>query len=199
MWSPSCVKVRLRFAFLFSASFLFAGCAIDLGGKPDQPQASQQLQGDLQSKHAQALQAMNQQEFERARVLFEEMVRVQPGVVTPYVNLGIIAEKRGDAEQAKHWYEKALAIDPAQPEALNQMGVLNREAGQFERALEYYQRALRADDSLPQVHYNLAILYDLYLGDYRNAIKHYERYQNLSQADSERVAQWITDLKRRVQ
>ncbi len=151
----------------------------------------------VQQKYQSAVEAMTLGEYESARVILEELVEAHPGLATPYVNLGIIADQQGDSERAMGWYQKALEVDASQPEALNQLGILYRQKGQLNKALETYRKALAANDGLPQIHYNLGILYDLYLGDYTQAVYHYERYQDLTGAQNARVLQWIQDLKRR--
>lgn len=200
MWCPSSANGVLRQAVLGLVLILVQGCATPLVQKPAQQSAvDAELQARLQAQHEQAVAAMDQGHWEQARVLLQEMVGSKPDLVTPYVNLGIVAEQMGDLEDARRWYEEALKRDPAQPEALNQLAILHREAGQFDQALEYYKRALRANPQLPHLHYNLGVLYDLYLGDFRRAIEHYERYVALAAEPDEKVAQWVTDLKRRSQ
>lgn len=152
---------------------------------------------EVQRRYQEAIEAITQGEYETARITLEELVEANPSLVTPYVNLGIVAERQGNREQAMQWYQKALELDAAQPEALNQLGILYRQEGQLNKALEAYRSALAANEGLPQIHYNLGILYDLYLGDYAKAVQHYERYQELTGAQNVRVQQWIQDLKRR--
>lgn len=196
MWFPSFVK-RVRLPALMVGLLVLSGCA-GLGSTPA-PSLSPEVQAQMQERHQRALAAMAQGDQGLAQTIWQEMISLQPSLVVPYVNLGVLAERQGDKEAAKGWYEKALIVDATQPEALNQLGVLYREDGQFNQALECYQRALAANDQLPQAHYNLGILYDLYLADYQQAIAHYEQYQALSEDKDENVARWIIDLKRRVQ
>ncbi len=196
MWFPSFVK-RVRLPALMLGLLVLNGCA-GLKSVPE-PSVQAEVSAHLQDRHRQALAAMEQGDQGLAQTIWQEMINLQPTLVVPYVNLGLLAERQGDKDSAKAWYEKALTADATQPEALNQLGVLYREDGQFEKALDYYRRALAANDQLPQVHYNLGILYDLYLADYQQAITHYEQYQTLRDGKDEDVARWIIDLKRRAQ
>ena len=47
-------------------------------------------------------------------------------------------------------------------------------------------------------HWNLAVFYDLYKGDYRQAVVHYKAYQKYAERPDKRVEYCITDLTRRV-
>ena len=46
-------------------------------------------------------------------------------------------------------------------------------------------------------HYNLGILYDIYLGKTELALQHYRKYQQVLAEPDKRVGGWIKDLERR--
>jgi len=81
--------------------------------------------------------------------------------------------------------------------ALNREAVALREQGRFAAAEQTYLAALSEAPDAPAIHYNIGILYDLYLGIPGKALYHYERYRELSGDGDRRVAGWIADLQRR--
>ena len=73
------------------------------------------------------------------------------------------------------------------------MGVVFANRGQFKEAEREYLRALRQDPTDADSHYNVAVLYDQSLKEYRKAVSHYRRYLKLrpDAPDSNEVRTWI--------
>jgi tetratricopeptide (TPR) repeat protein len=93
--------------------------------------------------------------------------------------------------------DAALALDPDHPAALNQLGLLLRKNGKFLEAEATYLKAVTVSPDYALAHYNLGILYELYLQRLESALQHFEAYQALVGEDKQ-VEKWISDLKRRV-
>ncbi|MDP7024112.1 MAG: tetratricopeptide repeat protein [Kiritimatiellia bacterium] len=74
------------------------------------------------------------------------------------------------------------------------MGVVFANRGQFKEAEREYLRALRLDPADADTHYNLAVLYDQNLKQYRKAVSHYRRYLRLrpDAPDANDVRVWMT-------
>lgn len=47
-------------------------------------------------------------------------------------------------------------------------------------------------------HWNIAVLYDLYLGQPAKALKHYQAYQQVTEQPDKRVHGWLVDLQHRI-
>ena len=118
--------------------------------------------------------------------------------MTPLMKLGNRCHLQDeDVEAARVAIDTALMIDPDYPPALNQYGVLLRKNGRILEAEAAYLKAITADPEYAWAHYNLGVLYELYLQRLGDALQHFERYQDLA-GDDPQVEKWITDLERRV-
>ena len=91
--------------------------------------------------------------------------------------------------------------------ALNRLGVMARKEGQFTKAERLYLDAIDAWPGNPASYYNLGILYDLYMGKKKKALKNYEKYAALinnpligevDKKASKEIARWIADLRRQL-
>ncbi len=122
---------------------------------------------------------------------FAELAKIKP------VRYG--KAERGDnslpADAAR--LEAALQANPRQPTVLNQLGIVQRQQGQFEKAREAYEAAIALDPSASAPQMNLAILFDLYLGDNAKALALYQRCLELSPADAPTLGRWVAELKTR--
>jgi len=90
---------------------------------------------------------------------------------------------------------KAERNDPASP--LNQQGIALRGKGEFDKAREAYEQAIAADPRAATPVLNLAILFDLYLGDGARALPLYERVLVLMAPADPAVTKWVAELKNR--
>jgi tetratricopeptide (TPR) repeat protein len=93
--------------------------------------------------------------------------------------------------------EAALRETPGKVALLNQLGIAQRRDGRFEQARQSYEAAIAVDPLSSASHLNLAILFDLYLGDAAKALPLYQRGLELSPADAATVGKWVAELKSR--
>ena len=93
--------------------------------------------------------------------------------------------------------QAALRLAPDSVPLLNQLGIAQRQQGRFDEARQSYEAAIAANASAPLPHLNLAILYDLYLGDVAKAQALYQRCVELSPGDATQLNRWLAELKGR--
>ena len=93
----------------------------------------------------------------------------------------------------------ALVADAGAANALllNQIGVQERQQGRFEQARQAYEAAMARDAQLLEPRLNLAILWDIYLGDAAKAQALYQQCLVLSPADAGTLNRWLAELKTR--
>jgi len=149
------------------------------------------------TRYEQAVAAMAEGDATEAELLLETFVLEYPDYPGAHVNLAILYAAKQDDAAVEAALIRALELAPGHAAALNQLGMLRRRQGRFEDAEAAYLKAVTADPEYPLAHYNLGVLYELYLQQLDAALQHFERYQELSGED-EQVAKWIVDLKRRV-
>ncbi|MDP2546860.1 tetratricopeptide repeat protein [Oceanobacter sp. 4_MG-2023] len=118
-----------------------------------------------------------------------------PGV---WVNLGLSQYQTEDFEGAKASIEQALTLDSEFCAAFQAMGPVARELGDFTLAEESYSKAIQCSAPNPDLHYNLGILYDLYMRQYGKALLQYRTAQQLNTEEDPLLNIWIQDLARRV-
>lgn len=154
------------------------------------------------SEYQRAIDYLDKGNLPEANKLLTNIVEKHPDLAAPLYNLGQISEEQNDQKTAEYYYTQALEVDSQYYLALNNLGVIARSKGNFKQASEYYSKGLNVAPDSPELHYNFAVLNEIYLHDYTKAIKHYERYLALVDSSDltdkdKNVKSWIKDLKRR--
>ena len=123
---------------------------------------------------------------------------VDSTAVTGLLKKAQSSEQDGKVEEARKFYEEMMAAGARSASALNHYAVFLRKQLDIDLAEQVYQQALQGSPRDAATHYNLAILYELYRGDFKLAKKHYQSYQKYSEAADPLVKGWIADLDRRL-
>jgi Tfp pilus assembly protein PilF len=152
---------------------------------------------DIQTGYQHALQSMQAGQWNEAREQLTQITTQQPSLSGPWINLGITQTMLGDHTSAESSFKKAIDTNNRNIEAYNQLGMLYRRHGRLDEAQFIYEEALRRDPDNANVHWNLGILYDRYLPNPRQALLHYQRYQQLTGSDDPRLLAWIAELDSR--
>ncbi|KPQ30216.1 MAG: TPR repeat [Marinobacter excellens HL-55] len=130
-------------------------------------------------------------------------IRVQP-VYSPeqareWSQAGIQAHQSGDVEGAIEAWQRSVSLDPSNATTVNNLALLLKQQNRFHEAARLLEQGLAAAPEVAELHYNLAVISELYLLDLETALTHYQRYRSLVGDEEKLVAGWIADLERRLQ
>lgn len=142
-----------------------------------------------------AITLLNDKNFEEAKKIFTEFIEKRPGLAGAYFNLALIAIQNNEPEEAFKFVNTALDKNPNLAQALNLLGFLEQEQGKIQQAEKHYLEAIKNKDDYAIAHYNIALLYDVYLQNINKAIFHYEKYMKITNNKDKKTADWLEHLK----
>ncbi|MGH8175154.1 MAG: tetratricopeptide repeat protein [Steroidobacter sp.] len=198
---------------VFLMGGVLAGCASTPGSSESQTAAGATAPSDAEETSAasaeplppdavkqfdQAVVHMNAGDLAAAEQGFRSLAAAYPSYSGALINLGILQVKANRLDEAEKTLRSALERNGSNAAAFNQLGIVYRKLGRFKEADESYQRAVQVDPDYALAWLNLGVLCDLYLQQPQRALEAFERYLALATTPNEKVANWITELKRRI-
>ncbi|MDI9245542.1 tetratricopeptide repeat protein [Marinobacter sp. CHS3-4] len=151
-----------------------------------------------QAQMESAREALDLENWASARSVLEALKTQRPKVSEIHAYLGWVARQQGEKEGAIEAYRTAFDLDPYDAVSANNLALLLREQGKFQAAVSLLQEGLEYSPNVADLHYNLAVIAELYLLDLELALRHYRAFRELNGQDSQQVAGWIADLERRL-
>lgn len=166
----------------------------------ENPSISQQqsVSPEVKARYQEGVSSLTAGNLEKAGRVFSALHEQYPHYSGPLVNLGVIAEAQQRSQDALQHYSQAIEANPYNQQAYNRLGLLQRRLGDFSAAEDSYLDAIKVWPSYAPVRRNLAILYDVYMGRWVDAMHQYEAYQTLLEQPDGKVKGWMADLKRRI-
>ncbi len=198
----------LRIKIIFTVSFVvlfLVGCA-GTSEKPqdrevskaEKAQSKMTVSPEAQKDYEAALGAIRAGKKGKAKSLLKTLTKAYPDLSGPYTNLGLLYFHENELKEAEAAFTQAVKVNPKSAVSYNHLGIINRSTGNFKASRSYYEKALKVDANYANAHLNYGILLDLYIGEWKSALKHYERFQKLNKEEDKEVKKWIVDLKRRI-
>lgn len=189
---------KISRAGLLLGLLLLSGCSVLPATAPlaTTETADQPLAAELTEAYHTALQLL-QGDDEQALNYWQQLADSWPQYPGVWTNLAIARYRSQDFSGSLKSAGQALAIDSGFCPAFKIRGLAARETGEFSLAEQSYLQALSCDPADADVHYNLGILYDLYLHDLQKALQQYRAVQQMQTEKDETLVMWIEDLQRR--
>lgn len=186
---------------LCSLVLLVAGCATtapssqtETGSKQHKTHNQNEVNKDI-ATYALAMADIKVGKLDKASALLKELTEKHPDLAGPWANLALIDVKQNNLSKASTDLQKAIKRDPAMPQAYNLKGYIDKQQGKITQAIKDYQQAIAKKPDYALAHYNLALLYDVYLQDVPKAVDNYKRYLTLTNYQDKRTAEWVKELQ----
>lgn len=152
--------------------------------------------GDLDIKlYREAITELSNHNLEKAKSIFLQIIKNQPELAGPWANLALIYLKEEQYEKADQHIKAALKKNPEMAQALNIAGYISSRKGEINKAIALYEKAIANKADYALAHYNLALLYDVYLQDIPKALQHYQIYLPLIHYEDQNTIDWVEELK----
>ena len=129
----------------------------------------------------------------------ETPIGKDPELAASYEHEGRVAFEEGRKGAAVDAWQKAVELDPTRAVTVNNLALVLKDQYQFAEAARLLELGISHSPDVAELHFNLAVIAELYLLDLQTALEHYNRYRQLTDKEDQQVAGWIADLERRLQ
>ena len=141
-------------------------------------------------------QLMHNNNYPVAEAELRNLVAKNPEFTGAWANLGIIYSETNRLQDAEKALHKALNTDAPSAAVLARMAYVYKKQGRIDQAIMMYEKSLQIDPNYANAHYNVSILYDLYMQEAEKALAHLTKYLELVGSDKEAEI-WVQLLERK--
>ncbi len=141
------------------------------------------------------IDALSIKDYAAAKKFFTRFADKYPGLSGAYLNLAFIAFRQKEYEEANRLTSRVLRLNPEHAQAHHLRALLHQHNGRIRRAEKDFKKAIELKPGYAIAHYNLALLYDIFLQELVLAIEHYSIYLELLDREDEETQNWIKHLK----
>lgn len=113
-----------------------------------------------------------------AETAYRQALRLAPGYVDAYLNLGAMLCETRRCGEAVELYDQALRHCPDDPQLHFNRAVALEDQGAVEAALADYERSLQLAPDMADAHFNAGRLHER-LGNAQGAVRHFSAYRRL--------------------
>ena len=125
--------------------------------------------------YEQAVDAYNQQQYDHAVELYQEITKAAPHFAPAYIGIGLALKAKGaDIDEVLYYYKTATEMDPTNTQAFEQLGRLYSAMNSFDKAEKNFLKALKIDPGMDSVKLSLAWLYLMGKSKPELAIKYFQ-------------------------
>lgn len=190
------MRILTRISCVIYAIIMITACATQTEKGSDRPGAGGVARN--LPYYSEAIDAAKKGDTLKAIALLQKVTKSNPDFSIAHTDLGLQYLQEDNLDKAEKALEKSISLDSANFVAYNHRGVILRKRGDFSGAKEMYQTAIKHNSDYANAHLNIAVLYDIYLYDLDLAMRHYKKYQLLTNDSDKLVGKWVVDLERQI-
>ncbi len=143
------------------------------------------LAATVRETYEHAVDNYNQQKFDDAITLYQDILKEAPNFAPAYVGIGLSLKAKGaDSEEVIHYYNEAVAHDPTNLQALEQLGRLYYGLNQFDKAERIFLKCLKINPMQPDIRQALAWVYLIGKSKPELAIRYFKSAGQLNKPDT---------------
>ena len=120
-----------------------------------------------------AIENQKKNNFQVAKDLYSQILRLNPIFHEVYNNLGLIFLKEGNNKEAKKSFKKAIQINPNLVNIQYNLGLVLQKMGDDKEAKKCYKKIIQIDPDIAEAYNNLGVV-NSNLGEFKEAIYNYD-------------------------
>lgn len=162
------------------------------------PPAVEQIASGEKPAPSAAYMLLQDDKLAEAERLLRRSIERHPSSIVDRTNLAILLAQTSRTDESTSELDIVLARRPEFCPALVQRAQIQLTQYDIDAAEQSYRTCLNASPDNTAALLNLGILLELYRGEFDQALHYYEQYQQVLAEPNRQVANWITDLSRRL-